>query len=147
MWKKVWAIYGHGHVYKGGNSMTVFTKNTNFWAPWNFWKSKLWYVCAGAQGRAGPARRNFGIGLLKSYLTFGYLTCSVQTKKKFHTPPYWSFCPRSEYSLSESEYVWIFVRICTVKQFCKSIKNFVENSLSWSVFSPMSALFYLASFI
>ena len=114
-----------------------FSQKINIWAPWNCLKMKtLTWVC-----------RNFGIGLLKSYLTFGYLTCSVQKKKKFHTPPYWSFCPRSEYSLSESEYVWIFVRICTVKQCCKSIKNFVENSLSWSVFSPMSALFYLASFI
>ena len=27
------------------------------------------------------ARQNFGIGLLKSYLTFGYLTCSVRSKK------------------------------------------------------------------
>ena len=27
------------------------------------------------------ARLNFGIGLLKSYLTFGYLTCSVRSKR------------------------------------------------------------------
>ena len=31
------------------------------------------------------ARRNFGFGLLKSCLTFGYLTCSVRSKKIPHS--------------------------------------------------------------
>ena len=48
------------------------TKNINNWAPGVFWKWKLWRACV---------RRNFGIGLLQSYLTFfGYLTCSVRSK-------------------------------------------------------------------
>ena len=37
-------------------------------------------------------RRDFGIGLLKSYHTFVYLTCSVRSKKNFHTPPYCAMC-------------------------------------------------------
>ena len=56
-------------------------KNINILASWNFLKiKKLW--------RTGRAPGNFGIGLLKLYLTFGYLTCSVQSKQNFHTPPY-----------------------------------------------------------
>ena len=41
-----------------------------FGPPGIFWKFKLWRV-----------RQNFGIGLLKSYLTFGYLTWSFRSKK------------------------------------------------------------------
>ena len=48
-----------------------------FKPPGIFWKWKLWRACAVAR----RARRNFGFGLLKSCLTFGYLPCSVRLKK------------------------------------------------------------------
>ena len=51
--------------------MPIFTKNINIWTPWNFWKMKT----------LTRMHQNFGIGLLKSYLTLGYLTCSVRSKK------------------------------------------------------------------
>ena len=59
-------------------SMPIFTKNINIWAHWNFFKWKLWFVCAGAC----TLELKFWNWTLKSYLTFGYLTCSVRKKKK-----------------------------------------------------------------
>ena len=38
-----------------------------------------------APGRRTRARQNFGFGLLKSCLTFGYLPCSVRSKKIPHS--------------------------------------------------------------
>ena len=52
-----------------------------FGPPGIFWKWKLWCMCDGAR----CARQNFGFGLLKSYLTFGYLTCSDRSKKIPHS--------------------------------------------------------------
>ena len=49
-------------------------KNIIIWAPWNLLKMKT----------LTRARRNFGFGLLKSYLTVGYftyVTCSDRSKK------------------------------------------------------------------
>ena len=46
-------------------------KNIIIWAPWNLLKMKT----------LTRARRNFEFGLLKSYLTVGYLTCSDRSKK------------------------------------------------------------------
>ena len=54
-----------------------------FEPPGMFWKWKLWCACAGA--RRPRERRYFGFGLLKSYMTFGYLTCSVRSKKIPHS--------------------------------------------------------------
>ena len=69
-----------------GSSLLIFTKNINIMAPWNCLKMKtLTLMC-----------QNFGIGLLKSYLTFGYLTCSVRSKKKFlHSTLLLSMVPTS----------------------------------------------------
>ena len=60
-----------------GSFMPTFTKNINIWAPWNFWKCKLWRMCP-------SAHRKIGFGLLKSYLTFGYLTCFDRSKNCPH---------------------------------------------------------------
>ena len=55
-------------------------KNVNIWAPWNFLKMKTLTRMHRQAAWALSAHRNFGIGLLKSYLTFGHLTCSVRSK-------------------------------------------------------------------
>ena len=53
--------------------MPISTKSINIWAPWTFLKKrKIWCACA---------LWNFKFGLLKSYLTFGYLTCSDRSNK------------------------------------------------------------------
>ena len=57
-----------------GRFMPIFTQKINIWAPWNFFKKKTLTPVRSALG-------NFGIGLLNSYLTFGYLTCSVRSTK------------------------------------------------------------------
>ena len=56
--------------------MPIFTKNINFWKPWNFLKMKI----------LTSALQNFGIGILNSYLTFGYLTlfCSIKKISTLH---------------------------------------------------------------
>ena len=69
-------------IVKGG-FVPIFTKNIDISAPWNFLQMKTLM-------RVRCKHRNFWFGLLKSCLNFGYLTCSVRSKKKFHTPPYWT---------------------------------------------------------
>ena len=50
-----------------------------FESPRIFWKWKLWCPCSGA--RCAHQCQYFGFRLLKSYLTFGYFTCSIRSKK------------------------------------------------------------------
>ena len=52
--------------------MPIFTKEYSYLGPLEFFENDNF----AARALVGGARRKFGFGLLKSYLTFGYLTCS-----------------------------------------------------------------------
>ena len=78
--------------------MSIFTKNINIWAPWNFLKIKNFDVRAPTS--SAISCQNFGFGLLKSYLTFGYLTCYDQSKKISHSTLFhniWYMFPCSDH--------------------------------------------------
>ena len=55
-----------------GSFMPIFTKEYSYLGPLEFFENDNF----AARALVGGARRKFGFGLLKSYLTFGYLTCS-----------------------------------------------------------------------
>ena len=60
-----------------GSFMPIFTKEYSYLGPLEFFENDNF----AARALVGGARRIFGFGLLKSYLTFGYLTCSDWSKK------------------------------------------------------------------
>ena len=60
-----------------GSFMPIFTKEYSYLGPLEFFENDNF----AARALVGGARRKFGFGLLKSYLTFGYLTCSDWSKK------------------------------------------------------------------
>ena len=104
-----------------GSSMPIYTKNINIWVPCNCYKMKTLTRVRTCQ--------NFGNGLLKSDLTFGYLTCSVQSKKISLIHPTVLYSAKSENYISENPKIRIQRRV-TVDS------TLYGTAQSWITLSP-----------
>ena len=101
--------------------MPIYTKNINIWVPCNCYKMKTLTRVRTCQ--------NFGNGLLKSDLTFGYLTCSVQSKKISLIHPTVLYSAKSENYISENPKIRIQRRV-TVDS------TLYGTAQSWITLSP-----------
>ena len=60
------------------------------------------------------AHRNFGIGLLKSYLTFGYLACSVDVKVQIFVVPHYIYIHMFFYIKAHRGLVFLILYIYSI---------------------------------